>query len=457
MVGGLLRDFLLKREKEVIDCDLAVEGPVLDISQAFSREINGSWFILDEENYVYRVVKQDIKKWQFDFSLLRGSGIISDLESRDYSVNAMAVELEQVLKSDFENLIDPCNGKEDLKKGVVRAIREENLISDPLRILRGVSLASELGFKIEKETLEWLKKYAHLLKSEAGERISEELFKILRDKFSHSFFMLMQEVGILEHIFPGWGELKRPYPGPYHHLSIDLHSIESLHQLEILLEELKGWNEIEHYLNEEVREGRRRSEILKLASLLHDIGKAPAYLLDEEGKVKFTGHEKIGSALVKEISLRLKLSRKEKQMLSDMIYYHLRPGFLVGCINESKRAVYRYFRDAGEEAISIILLSIADKEATRGELVTEEEIKNHKEVLLQLLRNYFQEREKVKPPKLITGFDVMEILGITPSPQVGKILKEVEEKQAVGEIKTREEAIQYLNMLKSFSERKDTP
>ena len=133
-------------------------------------------------------------------------------------------------------------------------------------------------------------------------------------------------------------------------------------------------------------------------------------------------------------------------MIKDMIYYHLRPGFLVDCIEVSKRAVFRYFRDTKDEALAVILLSIADKEATRGRLSTEDDIVHHKKVLLGLMRDYFDKTEEIRPPKLVTGYDVMDILKITSSPKVGQILKNIEEKQALGKIKNREDAIEYIKV-----------
>jgi poly(A) polymerase len=388
--------------------------------------------------------------FQFDFSLLKGEGITEDLLKRDCTLNAIALPLDKFGTDDFLNyLIDPLGGMKDLNERRIRFIKEQNLIEDPLRVLRGFSLACQLDFEIEEVTLSLLQKHAQLLKEEAGERISEELFKMFAEKASWKFFKLMNEVRVLDSIFPHWDELRQPPHGPYHHLPIDEHSVESLKMLEILLEELKDWKELNEYLDEEIRGKRARRQILKLATLLHDIGKPKAYFVDEDGKMKFTGHEKVGANMIrKEIGPRLKLSRAEIKVLYNMVYYHLRPGFLVECIHTSKRAVFRYFRDTEEEALSIMLLSIADKKATRGQLTTEEDIREHEQILLGLIRKYFEEKEQIKPPRLINGNDVMEILEIPPSPLVGKILKEVQEKQALGQIKTREEAIDYLKRLK---------
>ncbi len=443
IVGGLVRDLLLNRKKAIIDCDIVISGDVLKISKSFSEKINGCWFVLDSEHEVYRVVDK-VRSFRFDFTSMKGENIYQDLITRDYTINALAVDITEGFS--LENIIDPLHGQEDLKKKIVRAISEQNLMVDPIRILRGISLSSELNFEIESGTLKLFSQQAYLLEKEAGERISEELFKILKDKNSFKYFALLNELKILDVIFLGWKQLRIPPPGPYHHLPIDEHSIETLRCLENLWLRIQECAPLLEYLNEEIREGRTRFEILKLGCLLHDIGKPPAYHV-EDGKLKFTGHEKIGAEITRKICQRLKFSNRETDMICKYVYYHLRPGFLIDCIASSKRAVFRYFRDTENEAVAILLLSLADKEATRGELSDEQDIVRHREVVWELIYNYFSKKEEVKPPRLVTGWDVMEVLNIPSGPMVGKILREVEEAQAEGSITTREEAIRYIKTI----------
>jgi putative nucleotidyltransferase with HDIG domain len=444
VVGGLIRDLLLERKDELLDCDIVVGGDVSQIARTFSQQVSASWFVLDEINQIYRVVIKDLNL-RFDFAPLKGNNIYEDLKSRDYTINALAVEVKEklVLK---DNIIDPLGGLNDLRNRIIRAISEQNLIADPLRILRGMSLSSELNFDIESHTLELLAKHADLLAKVPGERISEELFKVLKHPDSGEYFSMLNELKILDVIFYGWKELRNPPPGPYHHLPIDEHSLETLRYFERMWPRINEHKQLLTYLQENIREGRRRYEILKLGCLLHDIGKPAAYHV-EDGKLKFTGHEKIGAEITRDICERLKLSNKETDMLSKYVYYHLRPGFLVDCIESSRRAVFRYFRDTGEEAVAILLLSLADKEATRGELADEKDIERHREIIWKLINDYFNRKEEIKPPRLVTGWDVMKILNIPSGPLVGKILSEIEEAQAEKKIKTRDEAVEYMRKI----------
>jgi poly(A) polymerase len=443
LVGGFLRDLILNIERNLLDYDFALSGDVKSISKDFAKSIGGSWVSLDDLNQTYRVVIKEDNIIQYDFSALRGGSIIADLESRDYTINALGLKIE---KEDLntDNIIDPCGGLEDLEKRSIRVIDEDNLCSDPLRVLRGVSIASYLDFDIEPLSYEMLKRKSGLIKSVAGERLSLELFRLFKNNYSYKYISILNDLGILDIILPGWAELSVPNPGPYHHLPVDLHSIESLKELESLLQELSNNNRVQDYLDQEIREERKRVDILKLATLLHDIGKGPAYFVDSDNKIRFTGHERIGRDIFDNIALKLKLSRKESVILSDMIYYHLRPGSLLECIDESKRAKFRYFRDTDLEAVAIMLLSIADKSATCGELSDKDDIAKHKKMLLDLIEEYFDKSEEIVPPTLINGNDVMNILKIRPSKAIGQILRDVQEKQALGEIETREDALKYI-------------
>ncbi len=443
LVGGFLRDLILGIDRESPDFDFAISGDVKSISKKFAKSINGSWVSLDDINQTYRVVIKENVVIQYDFSALRGDNIIDDLKSRDYTINALGLKVEKK-DLDTKDLIDPCDGLSDLNKKIVRVVSEDNLSSDPLRIFRGVSIASYLDFTIEPLSYKLLQKHCDLIKNVAGERISVEFFRLLQGSSSYKYVHILHDLGILNIILPGWEQLFSPDPGPYHHLKVDLHSIESLKELESLLKELSDNKRVQEYLSERVRENRRRVDLLKFATLVHDIGKGPAYFVDSDGKIRFTGHEKLGRDMIDKVAVKLKLSKKESTMISDMIYYHLRPGCLVECINESKKAKFRYFRDSNLEAVSIMLLSIADKSATRGELSDLDDIANHKKILLDLIEEFFDKSEEIVPSKLIDGNDIVKVLKIEPSKKIGQILKDIQEKQALGEIKTREDALSYI-------------
>jgi len=255
----------------------------------------------------------------------------------------------------------------------------------------------------------------------------------------------------LERIFPIIKEMQGVEQGPYHHLDVWLHSLETLKELEEILEELSTHSllgeKIRNYLRENLGGTRERAYILKLGALFHDIGKPRTKEITPEGKVCFIGHEKIGVDLVKEISERLKFSSKEENSLVRLIQFHLRPGSLVESQNISAKAKFRFFRAAEEESVGLILIGLADKEATRGPLTTEENQLIFKDYLIKLIEDYFYQKELVKPKRLLDGYEVMQILNIPPGPLVGEILKELEEVQVEKKINNKEEAEKFIRMV----------
>ncbi|GAB6182672.1 tRNA nucleotidyltransferase/poly(A) polymerase family protein [Thermodesulfovibrio hydrogeniphilus] len=190
LVGGTVRDVLLNRELK--DLDFAINADALNLAREFAKYINGTYVLLDEVFQIGRVVKEQVT---IDFSRLSGDTIEDDLKERDFTINAMATDLE------LKKLIDPFNGLQDLNEKKIRMVKEKNLKADPLRILRAYRFHATLGFEIEEKTREAMKKHAHLMKLTAKERIKEELWKILSVADSARTAELMIEDEIFKVIF----------------------------------------------------------------------------------------------------------------------------------------------------------------------------------------------------------------------------------------------------------------
>ncbi|WP_353684093.1 hypothetical protein V4D30_09485 [Thermodesulfovibrio sp. 3907-1M] len=190
LVGGSVRDILLERELK--DIDFAIKGDTIELAREFARKVNGSFVLLDEVFFIGRIVKDYVT---IDFAQLRGNSIEADLADRDFTINAMAVTLN------LDTLIDPFNGKQDLKNRLIRMVKEENLKADPLRVLRAYRFHATLDFDIEENTREALKRNAHLMKVTARERVKDELWKILSVSESFKTVQLMIEDEIFKAIF----------------------------------------------------------------------------------------------------------------------------------------------------------------------------------------------------------------------------------------------------------------
>ncbi|MCM8784203.1 MAG: HD domain-containing protein [Candidatus Omnitrophica bacterium] len=462
IVGGIIRDLLLNRVsvKEVVEIDFAVSGEVKDFTQFLSCQLKGHFVILDEKSKTFRIVFDGEKPYQFDFSQFRGANIAEDLYLRDFTVNALALDLKGLRDKNLFKLIDPWGGLEDMKKKTIRVVSEKSFIDDPLRIVRAFTFSQELGFRIAPFTESLIKKEASLLSGVAGERITEQLARILETPFSYEMIRKMDGLGVLDKIFPLIIGMRGVEQGPYHHLDVWKHSLRTLKELEKLLAQLYSkkliGKRIREYLEERIAGVRKRLFVLKLGALFHDLGKPWAKEITADGKIRFIGHEKLGAELACKIIERLKLSSREENILIKLINLHLRPGYLVDTKDVSPRAKLRFFRVGGEESIALILVALADKFSTRGPLTTSQSRREFKKYLLHLIQAYFYEQDIVKPPRILNGEEVMQILNISPGPLVGKILKTLEEAQVEKRIKDKKEAEDFVRYLyKSVGEIKE--
>lgn len=443
LVGGILRDLILKRQKQNPDFDFCLKRGAISFGRALAKDLKSGFVVLDKERGYCRLVKKIKERiYTLDFTDFRGNTLEDDLLHRDFGINAMALELDKVFTgTDLkEPMIDPYGGKQDLESGIIRIVHKKNFLEDPLRILRALSLSAIFGFKIDKQTIKLMQRDRKSLEIVSSERIRDELFKILDTPGAFGYLIQMDKLKILELIIPEIKIMRGVRQGPYHHLDVWQHSLETVRQLEALFLELKGHKEIQVYLDEIISSDRKRKSLLKIGALFHDIGK-PDALQRKAGKTIFHGHERIGTEISEEIIRRLRLSNDEWGALSKMVFWHLRPGYLADNPLLSQRAKFRYFRDTQEESVSVLLLSIADQRATRGRLTSEEDRAHHEKICLELIKEYFRQKKTTKPARLINGDILMKKFKIKSSPLIGKILSELEELQAIGKIKTKQEAL----------------
>jgi len=441
IVGGYLRDIFLNRQRGNPDIDFSLERGAIGFGRELAAEIKSGFVVLDKERGACRLVKKTAQAvYTFDFTDFRGKDLDEDLRYRDFSINAMCVELAEVSKErDLTRLlIDPYGGTRDLKAKLIRMVDPRAFDDDPLRILRAFSFSCLLGFKIDALTLKSIKSKKDKLSQVSFERIRDELFKILDRPDAFKYLIEMDRLKVLKIIFPEFEVMRNVRQGPYHHLDVWQHTLETVRQLEKVIVELKRYRHIQGYLDEVISGERRRRSLMKLGALLHDIGK-PAAKRREEGKTKFHGHERIGLGFVEIIAKRLKLSNGELDALNKMVLWHLRPGYLADIRQITARA---QFRDTASEGLSILLLAMADQRATKGRLTSRAGRLRHEKVVMGLIGAYFKKLKEKKLPRLINGNDLMDKFKLQPSPLIGKILSEVEELQAIGRIKTKTQALE---------------
>lgn len=453
VVGGLVRDYLLRRATD--DVDLVVAGDALDIASRASRRLGSTLVPLDEANQVARLVfPLEQARWHIDFAALRGD-IENDLACRDFTINAMAVPLDSALDGDIDgSLIDPLGGRDDLKAGILRAVSDTSFADDPLRLLRAIRFAATLGFRIDPDTESLSRRDSALVSSVAAERIRDELGMILGTSMAYESLCKMDELGLLDPVLPeltvtrGVEQPKEHFWDVFDH---SLHTVEAmervLHERSAdgdgeLLAELPWSPEISARFSQEVSDGRTRRALSKLAALLHDIGKPATKAFDPDGRMRFLGHTQEGAAMASRAMARLRFSNRETAMVALMVEHHLRPGFLAREETPSRRAIYRYFRDTGDAGIDTLYLGLADHLAARGPTLDPEEWRKHVETTRYVLSKYFEDQSTITPPKLIDGRVLMDEFGLQPGPRIGELLEIVREAQAAGEVTTREQALQ---------------
>lgn len=437
LVGGVLRDICLGRTDKLTDFDFCVQKNTTLLVKKFALSIAAKFIVLDKNQESLRVIiKHKGKTYTYDFTRMRGNNITQDLASRDFSINTLAVKLED----NNLQLIDNFGAIKDLKSKVIRVVKPKAIIEDPLRILRGFSFMANYEFRIEDKTLKIMVKSKRLIKKSSPERINEELFKIFKSQYSYKTIKIMNETKIIDEIIPDISKTRKVYQGSFHHLDVWEHSIEALRQFELLYSRNLGKKrEITSYLEEELAQNRRRIQILKLACLLHDIGK-PLAKSRLKKRTIFHTHEKIGRDLANNISDELRISLKEKEVLKQMIFWHLRPGYLADQIKPTRRAIYRFFRDTQKEGVGIIILSLSDWRATRGPETSEKKRKRHEKIMLGLIDKYFREQKRKPLPRLVNGYNIMKRFKLSPGPLIGAILQKITEEQALGAISTSQEA-----------------
>jgi len=471
LVGGFVRDLLLGRN--TADIDIAVAVDALEIAPKLAAAVGGKYVPLDEVNRVGRVVltsegtESTRGRWELDLSTLKGD-IEPDLARRDFTVDAMAVDLAKIVSQPHllfnsgreqidVQLIDPFGGRSDLDQGVIRTVSNAAFELDAARLLRAVRLAAELGFSIDPETEALIRRYCHLVANVAGERVREELLRLLAIPRAGQLLPYLDELGLVTATIPELNQAKGIKQPKEHFWNVFDHSIQTVVAVDFLLRQgaweyadkevlaVTPWSVVlAQHFDQEVSCGSTRRLLLKLAALLHDTAKPQTKAVYEGGRVRFLGHAKEGAAIAANILERLRFSTKEIKLVEIMVRHHLRPGQMSNNGLPSHRAIYRYFRDTGEAGIDILFLSLADHLATRGPYLNLARWQEHAQIVEYVLAQRFQEETLVIPSKLIDGHDLISNFGMSPGPKIGEFLEAVREAQATGELATREEALSYI-------------
>lgn len=238
LVGGFVRDMMLGRATD--DIDIAVGADALEVASDMAQALGGRYVPLDKENGVGRVVLNDLSgsKWEIDFATLQGD-IQEDLARRDFTIDAMAVELNRETGThiSIDDIIDPFHGRYDLEASIVRAVSDDSFKNDPVRLLRGIRLAAELSFTIEGDTQALIQRNSKLITTVAGERVREELVRLLAVAGAGNWLGYLDESGLLTALIPEMAPAKGVDQPKVHVWDVFEHSIQTVRTVEFIFGE----------------------------------------------------------------------------------------------------------------------------------------------------------------------------------------------------------------------------
>ena len=452
LVGGSVRDLLLT-DQLFKDIDLMMPSGSETVARSFAAKINGSFFFLDEERRITRVIKKtDDAVLQFDFSNFEGPDLHADLGRRDFTMNAMALDLREFIRTgSLETVVDLCNGREDVKNKLIRMTKPEVLDEDPLRSLRAVRFATTLGFSIEAETQEQIRSRAGLINHSAPERIRDEFFQILSQPGAHTYLALLDSLGLLPQLLPELETLRGFAPGRYHVYDVRTHSIKATEHVDSVLEDLVTIapacaDRVLTHLDEPLEQLIPRKAALRFACLLHDIAK-PETFSQENGRIHFHYHDRIGTKKAKETCKRFRLSRDTEALVTGVIRQHMRLFNLSAPGGPSKHALYRYCRDMRDGLPESLILAQADARAT-FDIMPKEQFTDTERPMAAVLAYYYEKFLKAEARPLVTGQDLIA-RGFTPGPRFREILDSIKEQQAAGTLQDRNAALDHLGKINS--------
>jgi poly(A) polymerase len=448
VVGGTVRDSLLGRP--VVDLDLAVAGDPEPAARAIAKTVGGAVFRLSEDFGAWRVHARD-DGFTFDVSPLQGATIEDDLAHRDFAVNAIAVPLGG------GEPIDPEGGIPDLDARVLRALGGDTVAtssyaSDPLRPLRLVRLAAELGFAPDERTERLTLEAAHAITHTSQERIFGELRRLVVSDRAVDGLELSDRLGVTAAVLPELSALHGVEQSHYHHLDVHGHTIEVLRE-QIAIEQdpepVFGAGlapRVAELLAEPFADELTRAGALRFAALLHDIAKPATRRELDDGRVSFIGHDSVGQEVIDGICHRLRTSERLREFLGAIALHHLRLGFLVHERPLSRAAIYGYLSKCSPVEVEVTILSCADRLATRGRNA-EKAIALHVDLARELMAAALDWRAAGPPKPPLRGDELARELGVRPGPELGALMRALAEAAYTGEATTRDEAIAYARRL----------
>ncbi len=429
VIGGFVRDLLLQGKGNTPkDIDIVVVGSGIELAEKVRRSIGKELPLTVFKNFGTAMLKWGDTEIEFVGArkesyrrnsrkpVVENGSLEDDQKRRDFTINTLAISLN---REDYGELLDPFGGLQHLEEKLLVTPLEpgRTFSDDPLRMLRGIRFATRLGFDIEAETLKAMAQNRERISIVSQERISDELNKIIGSKQPGRGFLLLDQTGLLELIFPELHQMKGvEEKNEQRHKDNFLHTLQVLDNISLKTDKL--W--------------------LRWAALLHDIAKPRTRKFEPGTGWTFHAHEFIGAKMIPGIFRRMKLPLNEKmKYVQKLVQLHLRPMVLSQDI-VTDTAIRRLIFDAGEDLEDLMTLCEADI-TSKNERTVKRHLKNFQIVREKILE--LEEKDSIRnfqPP--ITGDDIQKVFGIPPSRPVGEIKNAIKEAILEGEIPNEFEA-----------------
>ena len=439
VVGGAIRDLLLRRKS--LDYDLAVQHDAASFARRLAANTSGHIVEFGKHGYTMRRVVT--KDHFFDIMPISGENIAGDLLGRDFTINAMAVDVSN------GNLIDPLDGQKDLAAKKVRLVSREVFRQDPLRLVRAYRMAAAFDFTIDKDTKAAIEADADLIQKTAGERIREELFKILQCANSHAYLSMMAGSGLLFSIFPEFLKLKQLRLHPAAPRTALAQTLDSYFHLEALLDPADEFRRLIRVHSDKDHDVTR-SILLKWSVLFHDLGSPPAKpTIANAKKNDYIAHASRSAVLAQAICKRLRFSRRQTDIIESIVQNHFRPFILFHAHLKNRpvdKGFIRFYLKSGDVTPDVLLHALAEFMGKNDS--NPSDTQNFTEFIRSLVQKYYTVLlPRASLPSPINGQDLINEFGMKPSAEFKPILNRVEEERLSQPTYSREKA---LNLVKNL-------
>jgi len=441
VVGGVVRDALLGRVDA--DLDLALPAGAIALAERTAARLGATAVVLDADRGAARVVGPGI---QVDLTDFRAPALEGDLAERDFTVNALAVALDSLLANGRAPIVDPTGGLADLRARRLQPPRPGVIADDPLRALRAVRLEATRGLRLTPSAARVVRRAAPALAGVSAERVRDELVALLRLPATGRALRRTDGLGLLEVLLPEIGPMRATTQPAPHRFDVLEHSLRAVEACDRVLARMPALtpfgDELARHLAEPLGGAVDRAAVLKLAALLHDVAKPETRRL-VAGRVRFFEHDLIGAARAREVGYRWRLPERAVAVLERLVRHHLRPMHLAQAGEVTRRARYRFYRDLGADTRDLLLLALADGAAVTG--ASPLAVWRRATLIRDLLGGWSEAERVAAGPPLLRGEDVMARFDLPPGPAVGDLLARAREAQDLGLVRSREEALAYLD------------